>query len=108
MRREFVRGPSAILPERFAPSLRLSRDRTFHPSLLCDGILLGDLRLFSRRGSRLAFGFRAIGLSTLRFHAKGFLLISLEVKPRGAKSLVGIAPRAYFFQALWLEFCADD
>ena len=52
--------------------LQLSRNRTFHPSLSCDGILLGDLRLFSRRGSRLAFGFRATGLSTLRFHATGF------------------------------------
>ena len=45
--------------QRFAPSLWLSRDRTFHPSLSCDGILLGDLWLFSRKGSRLAFGFRA-------------------------------------------------
>ena len=52
--------------------VQLSRNRTFHPSLLCDGILLGDLRLSSRRGSRLAFGFRATGLSTLRFHATGF------------------------------------
>ena len=90
------------------PSLRLSHDRTFHPSLSCDGILLGDLRLFSRRGSRLAFGFRATGLSTLRFHATGFLLISLEVKLRGAKPLIGIVPRAYFFQALWLVLRADD
>ena len=30
------------------------------------------LRLFCRRGSRLAFGFCATGLSTLRFHATGF------------------------------------
>ena len=30
------------------------------------GFLLGDLQLFSQRGSRLAFGFRAIGLSTRR------------------------------------------
>ena len=70
--RRHARGSSALLPERFVPSLRLSRDRTFHPSLSCDRILLGDLRLFSRRGSRLAFGFRATGLSTLRFHATGF------------------------------------
>ena len=27
---------------------------------------------FSRRGSRLAFGFRTTGLSTRRFHATGF------------------------------------
>ena len=48
------------------------------------------------------------GLSTLRFHAKGFLLISLEVKLRVAKPLIGIAPRAYFFQALWLVLRTDD
>ena len=30
------------------------------------------LRLSCREGSRLAFGFRATGLSTLRFHATGF------------------------------------
>ena len=52
--------------------LQLSRNRTFHPSLSCDGILLGDLRLFNRRGSRLAFGFRVTVLSTLRFHATEF------------------------------------
>ena len=48
------------------------------------------------------------GLSTLRFHAKGFLLISVEVKLRGAKPLSGIAHRAYFSQALWLALHADD
>ena len=56
------------------PSLRLSRDMTFHPSLSCDGILL----------------------------------ISSEVKLRGAKPLIGVASRAYFFQALWLVLRADD
>ena len=55
-----------------APCLRLSRDRTFRLRLLHVRTLLGDLWLFSRRGSRLAFGFRATGLSTLRFHATGF------------------------------------
>ena len=40
--------------------------------------------------------------------AKGFLLISLELKLRGAKPLLRIVPRAYFFQALWLANCADD
>ena len=38
----------------------------------------------------------------------GFLLISLEVKLRGAKPLIGIASRAYFFQVLWLVLRADD
>ena len=46
--------------------LRLSRDRTFRLRLSCVRTLLEDLRLFSRRGSRLAFGFRATGLSTRR------------------------------------------
>ena len=48
------------------------------------------------------------GLSTLRFDAKGFLLISVEVNLRGAKPLSGIAPRAFFSQALWLALRADD
>ena len=47
-------------PRHFAPkdffAFGFSHDRT----------LLGDFRLFSRRGSRLAFGFRATGLSTRR------------------------------------------
>ena len=50
-----------------APCLRLSHDRTFRLRLSHVRTLLGDLRLFSRRGSRLAFGFRATGLSTRRF-----------------------------------------
>ena len=101
-------GFSGSLAGEVAPCLRLSRDRTFRLRLSRVRTLLGDLRLFNRRGSRLAFGFCATGLSTLCFQATGFLLISLEVKLRGAKPLIGIAPHAYFFQALWLVLRADD
>ena len=45
------------------PSLRR---QGFPPIAPAAGFLLGDLRLFSRRGSCLAFGFRATGLSTRR------------------------------------------
>ena len=36
------------------------------------------------------------------------LLISSEVKLRGVKPLIGVAPSAYLFQALWLVLRADD
>ena len=65
-------GFSGSLAEEVAPCLRLSRDRTFRLRLSHVRTLLGDLRLFSRRGSRLAFGFRATGLPTLRSQATGF------------------------------------
>ena len=47
--------------------LRLSSDRTFRLRLSHIRTLLGNLRLFSRRGSRLALGFRVTGLSALGF-----------------------------------------
>ena len=43
------------------------------PPVAPAGFLLGDLQLFSWRGSRLAFGFRATGLSTRRSGAWFFI-----------------------------------
>ena len=77
------------------PSLRR---QGFPPVAPAVGFLLGYLQLFSRRGSRLAFGFRATGLSTRR--SGDGIFVFWEVELRGAKTSIGFAPRAHFFQAL--------
>ena len=85
--------PRHFMPKDFS-AFGFSHDRT----------LLGDLRLFSRRGSRLAFGFRATGLSLpSAFRAEGLLCLQFFARQDFPCSR-HFAPKDFLFERehLWL------